>query len=280
MQIRVPYELQKYVHCTGSGLWVTLQFHQSFIPSRMNESFYACVYRVQIWQVSLHDWQRAAKYEHEIRNTFAKSEISLSEKLTHWGRVTHMCVGKIIIIGSDNGLSPERRQAIIWTNAGILLIGPLGTNFNEILVEIQTFSLKKIRLKMSSTKFLLGLNVLMNGDSFSPTPGQYKLMGVMHKPCWRWQIHRLFGVWVAWREHTGHQHVWFISYHNRTIWILVWFLARNGRLPMVAGVISRTNPGVGQSRVWRTRPLISSIDPNSNALWSLWVCYEHALQLL
>ena len=36
-------------------------------------------------------------------------------------------------IGSDNGLAPDRRQAIIWTNAGILLIGPLGTNFSEIL---------------------------------------------------------------------------------------------------------------------------------------------------
>ena len=47
--------------------------------------------------------------------------------LTHWGRVTHMCVGKTTIIGSANGLSPGRRQAIIWTNAGILLIGTLGT---------------------------------------------------------------------------------------------------------------------------------------------------------
>ena len=41
-----------------------------------------------------------------------------------WGRVTHICVGKLTIIVSDNGLSPGRRQAIIWTNAGILLIGP------------------------------------------------------------------------------------------------------------------------------------------------------------
>ena len=75
----------------------------------------------------------------------------------------HICVGKLTIIGSDNGLSPEQRQAIIWTNAGILLIGPLGTNFSEILIEIQTFSLKKILLKMSSAKcfsFRLGLNVL------------------------------------------------------------------------------------------------------------------------
>ena len=83
--------------------------------------------------------------------------------LTHWGRVTQICVGKLTIIGSDNGLSPERRQAIIWTNAGILLIGPLGTNFSENWIEIQTFSLKKIHLKMSSAKccsFCLGINVL------------------------------------------------------------------------------------------------------------------------
>ena len=83
--------------------------------------------------------------------------------LTHWGRVTHICVSKLTIIGSDNGLSPGRGQAIIWTNAGILLIGPLGTNFSEILIGIQTFSFKKMHLKMSSAKwrpFSLGLDVL------------------------------------------------------------------------------------------------------------------------
>ena len=83
--------------------------------------------------------------------------------LTHWGWVTHICVSKETIIGSDNGLSPGRRQAIIWTNAGILLIGPLGTNFNEISIKIHTFSFKEMRLKMSSGKwrpFCLSLNVL------------------------------------------------------------------------------------------------------------------------
>ena len=85
-------------------------------------------------------------------------------QLTHWGRVMHICVSKLTMIGSDNGLSPDRRQAIIWTNAGISLIGPLGTNFSEILIEILTFSFKKMRLKVSSAKrrpFCLGLNVLM-----------------------------------------------------------------------------------------------------------------------
>ena len=73
--------------------------------------------------------------------------------LTHWGWVTHICASKITIIGSNNGLSPGRRQAIIWTNAWILLIGPLGTNFSEMLIEIQRFSFKKMHLKMLSAKW-------------------------------------------------------------------------------------------------------------------------------
>ena len=83
--------------------------------------------------------------------------------LIHWGRVTHICVSKLTIIGSDNGLPPDRCQAIIWTNAAIWLIRTLGTNFSEILSEIHSFSFKKMHLKMSSAKwqpFCLGLNVL------------------------------------------------------------------------------------------------------------------------
>ena len=84
--------------------------------------------------------------------------------LTQWGRVTHICVGNLTTVGSDNGLSPGRRQAIIWTNDGMLLNGPLWTNFSEILIEIPTFSFKKMRLKVSSAKMRpsrLGLNVLI-----------------------------------------------------------------------------------------------------------------------
>ena len=50
--------------------------------------------------------------------------------------MTHICVSKLTIIGSDNDLSPDRRQAITWTNAGILLIGALGTNLNEIFIKM------------------------------------------------------------------------------------------------------------------------------------------------
>ena len=86
---------------------------------------------------------------------------NLQAGLTHWGRATHICVGKLTIIGSDNGLSPDRRQTIIWTNAGILLIEPIGTNFSEILIGIQTFSFKKM-LSAKWRPFCLGLNVLTN----------------------------------------------------------------------------------------------------------------------
>ena len=60
----------------------------------------------------------------------------------------HICINKLSIIGSDNGLSPGRRQAIVETNAERLLIGPLETNFSEILIEIHIFSFKKMHLNM------------------------------------------------------------------------------------------------------------------------------------
>ena len=98
----------------------------------------------------------------QILNDWIWSQ-QLKFSLTHWGRVTHMCVSDLTSIGSDNGLSSGRHQAIIRTNAGILLIRALGTNFSEFLVEILIFSFKKMRLKVSSTKrrpFCLGLNEL------------------------------------------------------------------------------------------------------------------------
>ena len=88
--------------------------------------------------------------------------------LYHWGTLnslrpsdTYICIGNLTIVGSDHN---GRRQAIIWTNAGILSIGPLGTNFSKTSIEIRTFSFKKMHMKMSSVKwrpFCFGLNVLM-----------------------------------------------------------------------------------------------------------------------
>ena len=56
----------------------------------------------------------------------------------------HYMCQYLSIIGSDNGLATGWRQAIIWTNAGILLIGTSGTNCSEILIEILIFSFKKM----------------------------------------------------------------------------------------------------------------------------------------
>ena len=75
----------------------------------------------------------------------------------------YICISKLTIIGSNKGLLSGWRQAIIWTNDGILLIGPLATNFSEILIKTYRFSFKKMHLKMSSGKWrplCLGLNVL------------------------------------------------------------------------------------------------------------------------
>ena len=141
--------------------------------------------------------------------------------------MTHICVSKSTIIGSDNGLSPDQRQAIIWTNAGILLIGPLGTNFTEILIEINTFYFKKMHLKISSGKwrpFCLGLNVLSAqsgyfvGDALSLNPYCPPLVeGYCHGQCHmstaildikqetkhylnQWWTSLLTHLWTSWRQ--------------------------------------------------------------------------------
>ena len=124
------------------------------------------------WRHPIH--KTVCKYGYNVSHHYV---CAVPQSLTHWGRVTHICVSKLAIIGSDNGLSPGRRQAIIRNNAGLLLIGPLGTNLSEFLVVIHTFSFNKMHLKMSSAKwrpFCLGLNVLIAmflrvwHDSFAP----------------------------------------------------------------------------------------------------------------
>ena len=131
----------------------------------------------------LTNWQWAIQWHTPLH--------SISQIKTHWGRATHICVSEIIIIGSDNGLSPGRRQAIFWTNVGILLIGPLGINFNEILIEINTFSFKKMYLKISSAKwrlFRLGLNVLRMSSHTKTHIGHWAIRSYWYK----WSSHSVW----------------------------------------------------------------------------------------
>ena len=66
-----------------------------------------------------------------------------THRFTHWARVMHICISKLTVIGSDNGLAPAPCRAIIWANAGILLIWNLGTNFSEISSKIHILSFIK-----------------------------------------------------------------------------------------------------------------------------------------
>ena len=110
-------------------------------------------------------WSGCLVMERKRNWTLACVRETVIMVLSHWGRVTHICVSALTTIGSDNGLAPGRRQTIIWTNDGILLIWYLETWFNEILIEIHIFSFKKIHFKMSSGQWrpcCVDSNVLKN----------------------------------------------------------------------------------------------------------------------
>ena len=90
-----------------------------------------------------------------------------------------------IITGSDNGLAPIRHQAIIWNNAGLLLIGSLGTNFREIWIKIKQFSFMRKHLKMTAAKwqpFCLVLNVLNNAAWLVQTYSKSLTAKILNSP--------------------------------------------------------------------------------------------------
>ena len=74
------------------------------------------------------------------------------DPLTHLPLVPHICIKELDQYWFGNGLSPEWRQAIIWTNAAFMSIRPSGTNFSEILIKIQNFLFMEMHLKMTSAK--------------------------------------------------------------------------------------------------------------------------------
>ena len=73
--------------------------------------------------------------------------------LTHWGRVTHICVSNLTIIVSDNGLSPGRHQSHYPNQCCFIVNWNLRKKFQWIIIEIKTFSVKNMQLKMSSGKW-------------------------------------------------------------------------------------------------------------------------------
>ena len=81
--------------------------------------FIFCVFawpllNIIIWQYSLYVYPEKS-YSH------VKEIVQLKLIEAEWRIYASV---NYTINGSDNGLSPGRRHAIIWTNAGLLLIGP------------------------------------------------------------------------------------------------------------------------------------------------------------
>ena len=123
-----------------------------------------------------------------------------------------------VLICSDNGLSPVRRQAIIWTNAGILLIGPLGTNFREIVIGIQTFSLTKLHLKTSSAKWrlsCLGLNELSNHVTWGLQAITWTDVDLSSARSIDIHLKKEF-----YRIYLGHRSLDCVKHHTSTIWFI------------------------------------------------------------
>ena len=122
-----------------------------------------CIFRSMLHICSFHENSHKNIIISRALNTNLPHQITDCCRWTNWGGVTHICVCKLTISGSNIGLSPRRRQAIIWTNATILSVRPLGTYVSEILFKIQNFPWRKCTCKCRlqiGGHFCLGLNVL------------------------------------------------------------------------------------------------------------------------
>ena len=150
---------------------------------------------------------------------------------------TCICISTLANIGSDNGLSLDRRQAIIWTSGGILLIRTLETNFSEI----HTFSFKKMHLEMSAIwqPFCLGLNVLtIEAHKTSPDI-------VSHVE--KWHNINQNNLWVMRFGKKKCSHTLLFSKNIAIIWL-------PDRLPRSSDAVWYNNPGVNELnwREWNT----------------------------
>ena len=153
-----------------------------------------------------HWWQQFRQnYDISVSVALVPSEVAI---LTHWDRVTHICVSKIIIIGPDNGLSPGQCQAIIWTNAGILLIRTF--HFSGILSEIHTVSFQKMhlkcRLEMTAISFRLQCvnDISVSLKIITESKSKALLIRIL-----RW-LRRIIEIIILWEK-------WYLKMNNKNI---------------------------------------------------------------
>ena len=152
-------------HSKKCNYWLFFSYFASTISEvRSVQWISCCPISNKSLLVPIMAWHRTHAPSHYLnRWCTVYWRVCVSLGLGGWARLVHIYVSNLTIISSDNGLLPGRCQAIIGTNTGIWLIGPLEINTNEILIEINSFSFKKMHLKISSAKrrvFLLDPNVL------------------------------------------------------------------------------------------------------------------------
>ena len=121
----------------------------SFLYNNHNRNPWGCLLEIIMWLPKCL-WSKPEEYCHlsitwmiYLNDNLTTKKKQLCAYLTHWGWVLDMCISKLTIIGSDNGLSSGQHQAIIWTNAGILFILTLGTTSREIVNEIHNIYSRK-----------------------------------------------------------------------------------------------------------------------------------------
>ena len=160
-QTSLSFYQEEITHCCliiKSTFWLNIfalctQWDLLLLP--LHFLFNPCCVELNLGSITIYIFVVLCKYHlffhvmFQSENGTIKFHILVGDiALTHWGRVTHICVSQLITIVSDNGLSPDRRQAIIWNNDGILLFGPVESKFSEILIKMYTFSFKKMHLKI------------------------------------------------------------------------------------------------------------------------------------
>ena len=138
------------------------------------------------------------------------TQFFLCPHLTHWGWVMHIFISKLTIIGLDNGLLPVQHQAIIWTNASILLIRTLGTDFSEILKIFIDFHSRNCIWKclqngcVSDSMCWNNHNDIMTGKAFHSTgPLGWESAGVLASNEKLWclfnvDLNKLLNKWMRW----------------------------------------------------------------------------------
>ena len=109
------------------------------------------------------------------------------------------------MIGSDNCLFPRRRQAITWTNAMVVLIRTLGTNFSDILNAIHILFIQQNAFE----------NVVWETAAILSRSSIFDVLASIckkfyFKPIWNYQIYQALATILPRYQFTWCDFLWFL----------------------------------------------------------------------